>query len=440
VVRDSQSSALHSASIFTLPFCVLTRSSMSLGMYFLLGLLLHALVAWAARDETNRKRRDGFVFVHMADPQLGMLNQFGDKEDMTKEQDMAKQLAEMVPKIVPKPSFLFLGGDMQNEWPNTGTQNGNAALAGRQREAVKNLLQPVLDEGIRMTCTPGNHDVGDEPQNSNLNNYSNWWSTFCTPVQLPLWKKHKFSTAARFAVHNVLFLQIDSQLYWTNTTKLKDARTNQTNWLSRQVNQEMPENIERIVMLTHIPPFMHQFDEAHGWANWHEDYRTGTADKGNVLAILETASKPIHWVCGHFHTNVENNEPDMHKIRVTSSAGTTMWWNAASSADVLTDGIMTAQDAAGVAGMNVGEAFCKRIAFGIWDTTKVPPCAISDWTDDGPKGMRMRPIKERSGIRIFHVPGTDRRPPTDAWLTLAQLQKIAKQKNDKLPIDSLGLG
>lgn len=392
-------------------------------MYLLLGPLVHALVALAVRDDSDTVPGE-YVFVHLADPQLGMLNQFGDK-NFSQEEAMAKGLANMATKIIPKPQFLFLGGDMQNEWPES--QAAYAILkkpedAHKQREAVKSLLSVVNDASIPIVCTPGNHDVGDEPTKEDLQGYDANWHDRCTPQNLATFEENKTSGASSWTVGHVKYLQIDSQLYYTAKPELNDARFAQTSWLDDTVTS-LDSSIQRIVVLTHIPPFMEQPSEPHGWANWDTDLRA------EVLSILKKANKPVMWVCGHFHTNVINDE---HNIRVTSAAGTTMWWDATKGGD-LTGGHMSATDAAGVAGMPVAQAFCERIIGQTYNTTKKACMGF----DKNKFDERMQPVPGRSGIRIFHVK-TDGTNVKDGWFTLKRLMELHNQK-ESLSMSDLGL-
>ena len=43
----------------------------------------------------------------------------------------------------------------------------------------------------------------------------------------------------------------------------------------------------RLVLLTHIPPFMDSFDEPEGWANWRQVYRKQILDAGCNAGGLE---------------------------------------------------------------------------------------------------------------------------------------------------------
>jgi len=455
-------------------------------MYLLLGLTVHTLVALASRNERSRscalnalkgdfdfapaaapavhhgksgeaeksafvqlapaaapavhhdegeKGGDTIVVVQLADPQLGMLNQFasGDlQNDFTEEASMAGQLVEMATKLDPQPTFLVLGGDMQNQWPNQDADEGK-----RERHAVENFLAPITNLNIPVVCTPGNHDLGDHPSAEDLSKYKVWWKNTCyNEVKLTdySYEKAPDGVSETWRIGKYLFLQIDSQLYYDNTedANVRAARDRQTAWIN-----ETTSNIgetQYIVIFTHIPPFMNSPDEAHGWANWN------TEDRRQVLSILEKAAShppsprpntwsppPIMWVCGHFHTNVFNiyelpksEEKIVHVIQVTSAAGTTMYWGES-------QGTMTSQQAAAVAGKPIGQAFCEDICRGAWSGAGCDPKFCPD-----AKNERMKPIEDRSGMHIFVFNSMGKM--IQKWFTLKDLKSLVKQDTGKIPL------
>jgi len=362
------------------------------------------------------------IFVQLADPQLGMLNQFapGDmKNNFELEASMAGQLAHMASLIDPKPTFFFLGGDMQNQWPHNDAEEGEI-----ERNAVEDFLAPVKAAKIPIVCTPGNHDVDDDPSTQDLNNYEKWWNRTCyaeNKLSAYGYEKDPNGIAEKWILDNILFLQMDSQLYYTTNHDVQTARDLQTQWLESAVTDI--DSIKLIVVLTHIPPFMNEPREPHGWANWDN-----TADNRiSLLDRLHYKNKPIPvmWVCGHFHTNVFNANHAVHKLRVTSAAGTTMWWNKSK-------GEMTPEQAAVVAGMPVNQAFCEYITKLKLDGKK---CSGFDFAA---KTARMRPDPDRSGMRIF-VFQSDSGHSIDKWFTLSQLNSmlaanVGTEKEGKLAL------
>ena len=58
---------------------------------------------------------------------------------------------------------------------------------------------------------------------------------------------------------------------------LDDYRAKQLEFLQAEISN-MQANIKRLVLLTHIPPFMSSVDEKEGWANWKQVYRKQILD------------------------------------------------------------------------------------------------------------------------------------------------------------------
>ena len=120
----------------------------------------------------------------------------------------------------------------------------------------------------------------------------------------------------------MLYLQFNSQIYWSTDASLEKYRQQQLSFLQQET--ENLQNIKQLVLLTHIPPFMDSIDEQEGWANWKSIYRK------QILDLLARSKLPMLWVCGHFHNNVEKDSSYQGvplRIRVSSAAGTTMQWD-----------------------------------------------------------------------------------------------------------------
>lgn len=292
------------------------------------------------------------------------------------------------------PDFIFIAGDMQNYWPNEKGKVGRNRMAPKnpkqsdrylasgqlgvdQRAAVKRALLFAKLRHIPVYFTAGNHDLGDVPDGNTLTSYANEWGG--------LWN--------RFWVKNVLYLQFTSQFYWADVNSLDHTaqrkKLEQNKWLLNELNN-MPTATKRVVLMTHIPPFMDQAQtEAAGWANWKQ------RDRNWFLNLLneKVAKKhvPVLWVCGHFHTNVHKKytvygtENDMV---VTSSAGSTMWWDGAKGPEGA--GSLAPDKAASVASKSVGDAFVQDI---ILPGNKM--YGKNNWD------RLILPSRERSGMRVF---------------------------------------
>lgn len=374
-------------------------------------------------------------FVVLADPQLGMKSQYTDAADWKAEQAMFVGLVKAALKK--KPDFLFVAGDMQNHWPNEKDKNGkkivgrsrglnahapkqtdkvlmSGQLGVQQRASVREALRPAKKEKVPITYTPGNHDIGDVPDAETIATYKNekqGWG--------PLWS----SFTKTFTKSSILYVQFTSQFYWDHalmgTPSALDADTEkvkaeQSAYLEEQF-RNMQGGVTRLVLLTHIPPFMDTADEKAGWANWKE------SDRDWILKLLEsTASSkgvPVLWVCGHFHTNVEKQyttkdskgKKVTNDIIVTSSSGSTMWWDGANE-----DGHLSPSEAASVASKPVKDAFFQDI-IQMGTPDKCPGPLACQWND------LIQPIASRSGLRIFSM--KDDGGFTHEWKTLEEINR-----------------
>jgi Icc-related predicted phosphoesterase len=360
---------------------------------------LAAIVA-AKRLIENHPRSGYHSFVVLADPQLGMKNQYSDSTDWRKELTMFSLLVKAAVKQ--RPDFIFIAGDMQNYWPNEKGRTGKVGrnrmalnspkqsdrylasgqLGVDQRAAVKRVILYAKLRRVPVYFTAGNHDVGDVPDVNTLTSYAEEWGE--------LWN--------RFWVKNVLYLQFTSQFYWDHSLSAPNnildrtaqrKKIEQSKWLLHELNN-MPTATKRVVLMTHIPPFMDQDKtEAAGWANWKQRDRNWFLNMLNEKVAKKHV--PVLWVCGHFHTNVHKKytvygtENDMV---VTSSAGSTMWWDGAKGPEGA--GSLAPDKAATVASKSVGDAFFQDIIL-----------PGNKNYGEGNWGGLILPSRERSGMRVF---------------------------------------
>eukprot|EP00438_Fugacium_kawagutii_P004199 Skav215931 [mRNA] locus=scaffold226:333317:336012:+ [translate_table: standard] len=169
------------------------------------------------------------------------------------------------------------------------------------------------------------------------------------------------------------------QVYWSHADDiLEKYRAEQLEFLEKEINS-IPSDAKRLVLLTHIPPFMESFDEQDrpsGWANWRKDFRK------EILDVLAKAKLPMLFICG---LPVD--------IRVTSSAGTTIQWDGKDT--------LSPHEAQQVASKPVMDAFRENVGF-----------------DKITKRLRAEP--SRSGLRVFTFE-TDTGSFEDQWYTLEDL-------------------
>lgn len=334
------------------------------------------------------------VLVEIADPQLGMLNMYKKPENWKDEETMLQKLVAKAASM--KPDLVFLAGDMQNWWPNEkGTDRNRiksmtdaqfAALKAKdlgkmQRQSVRDAMSALTDAGIAVCYTPGNHDVGDDPDEKTLGQYTS--SSSENPGWGPLFQRVKEE-------NGIVFLQFNSQVYWSENSEILDKyRKEQFDFLESEINSLVAKRIKRLVLLTHIPPFMDTIEEEEGWANWKKEYRK------KLLDLFVKVQVPMLFVCGHFHANVvkDTTYKDLElSIRVSSAAGTTIQWDGKDA--------LSPEEAQKVASKNVMSAFAEDVGF-------------------ANIRQRLRAEPDRSGLRTFHF--NDDGSFEDHWYTLDEL-------------------
>ncbi|CAJ1359720.1 unnamed protein product [Effrenium voratum] len=263
----------------------------------------------AARVEDVTSRQH--ILVHITDPQPGMLNMYTHPEDWAAEETMFSRLVAKAAGL--RPSLVFVGGDMQNWWPNENSSADRNRprkdmpdedfeelkrkdLGKLQRNAARRSVQTLVSAGIPVVYTAGNHDVGDFPDESTLAQYTS--SDSENPGWGPLFQKVKKEDG-------VLYLQFNSQIYWSTEASMETHRSQQLEFLHEEMSNIG--DVRQLVLLTHIPPFMDSVDEEEGWANWKEHYRKEVLD---VLAAPKIPMPTPGWLFNEIIRDVRNNPKD----------------------------------------------------------------------------------------------------------------------------------
>ncbi|CAE7757939.1 CPPED1, partial [Symbiodinium pilosum] len=253
----------------------------------------------------------------------------------------------------------------------------------KQRASVQQSVQALDRAGIPVYYTPGNHDIGDNPDAKTLAQYTR--TSGDNPGWGPLFQRV-------LDKNGILYLQFNSQVYWSTDSFLDKHREEQLEFLKSEVGR-IQSDVKRLVLLTHIPPFMDSIDEKEGWANWKQVYRR------QILDLLATPKVPMLWVCGHFHANVVKDltyQDVPLSIRVSSAAGTTMQWDGKDE--------LSPRDAQEVASKDIANAFAQDIGF-----SNIPE--------------RLKAEGDRSGLRIFRIDEGDG-SFEDRWYTLDELDDV----------------
>jgi len=370
-------------------------------------------------------------FVTLADPQLGMSTTFGGfpgPYNIWREANMFGGLVDQIAKMEPPPQFVMVLGDMQNAWPKADAAKFQAQA---ERATVRGMLDPLYTKKIPIFYTPGNHDINDVPSLPDVENYQQHWEAAQQFI---------------FGDQDVLVFTINSQIYQTAEQQGQQPTVNPDDTAKMQNDQAtfmtevltgVTEKTKMVIIMTHIPPFMSTMEEQPGWANWDTDARTEVM---NLIVAGFGKNRPkLLWVCGHFHTNVEN--PDVQyvpqnggkpldmSIIVTSSASTGMWWG-----DANCDGHLEPSQAMQVASIPVGGgegAFVKYIlgggAFNPNDNGQCPtPCQNKEFD----RYNTNLPRAERSGLTLFQF-NADTGTMSYQWKTLEEFGWQGEGKCDR---------
>ncbi len=186
-----------------------------------------------------------------------------------------------------KPRFVVVSGDLINGFP------GKPAVPD-QVEAFEHALAR-LDPSIPLVLEPGNHDLGQQPTDDSVN----------------LFQERFGDDYLRFWVGGVLFVSLNSQLIKATVAARSAAHAS---WAAEAFGT----SAERVVVLSHICPFVGAPDEAEGWANWPLPARRA------VLAQAARAGAGL-WLCGHLHGNAVARHGRL-EIVTTSAVGSMVNW------------------------------------------------------------------------------------------------------------------
>jgi hypothetical protein len=171
----------------------------------------------------------------------------------------------------------------------------------RQVASFKEALHE-LSPDIPLVLQPGNHDVGQSP----------------TPADIERYRQRFGDDYFEFWVGGVLYIALNSQ-YYRDDSAVERERLEQDAWVERTFASALERRPKHVVMLSHVPPFVHDEEEQPGWANWpQEPRRAMLSAAGKVGAKL--------WLCGHYHGNSHGVSSGSIEVVTTSSCGGVINW------------------------------------------------------------------------------------------------------------------
>ncbi len=240
----------------------------------LIALLFLGLTPVLSRAQEDKKEEPWFFF-QITDPQFGMFekNNGFDKETVLYEKAVAE-----INRL--KPDFVVITGDFVND------RNDTAQLAEFKRITAK------ISSEIPVYYTPGNHDVGNEPDEQSIKTY------------IKNYGYDKFS----FTHKGALFIGINSSVIKNNLHK---TERNQFKWLKETLAGN--DNAQHIIVFCHYPFFIHSADEPESYSNIKPGKRKKYLSlfrRNNVDAVFS----------GHLHKNAAAEFKGIRLI-TTSAAG-----------------------------------------------------------------------------------------------------------------------
>ncbi|KAF3704639.1 Serine/threonine-protein phosphatase CPPED1 [Channa argus] len=222
-----------------------------------------------------------FCFIQAADPQLGLMKAWrdgdcdGGGDEWAEEVELTKRAVEAVNQLRPRPRFMVLCGDLVHAMPDTPYRGG-------QERDLKAALKGT-DPSIPLVFVSGNHDLGNTPTPSTVEQYCSAWGD------------DYFS----FWVGGVLCLVLNSQLFYDDSAcpQLKDA---QEKWLEEQLSRSSSSSSsmvpKHVLVFQHIPLYLKSPDEEDDYFNLQKGVRQSLLDRFKKAGVKAVFS-------GHYHRN-----------------------------------------------------------------------------------------------------------------------------------------
>lgn len=236
-------------------------------------LFIHFLLF--SQEEVNERP---FFFIQITDPQFGF---FADNKDFKKETELYSIVIEKINNLTP--SFVVITGDFVN--------NPKDSI---QIKEFKRLTK-LIDINIPVFLSPGNHDLGQEPNKKDFNFYFLNYGR----------GNDRFS----FNYRSSTFIGFNSVIIKSGKNKKEEKK--QFNWLKKELKKAR--GSQNILLFTHYPFFIKDFNEKENYSNQSIKMREkyfNLFESYQVDAIFS----------GHLHNNSYSEYGNIQNV-ITSSAG-----------------------------------------------------------------------------------------------------------------------
>ncbi|XP_062270049.1 serine/threonine-protein phosphatase CPPED1 [Platichthys flesus] len=231
-------------------------------------------------EDAEREWKGPFYFIQAADPQLGLMKAWkdgdcdGGGDEWSEEVELTKQAVEAVNQLRPRPRFMVLCGDLVHAMPDTPFREG-------QERDLKVALKGT-DPSIPLVFVSGNHDLGNTPTPSTVEQYCSAWGD------------DYFS----FWVGGVLCLVLNSQLFY-DASACPQQKEAQEIWLEEQLSgasSSTEPKPKHVLVFQHIPLYLKSPDEEDDYFNLQRAVRQNLLDRFKKAGVKAVFS-------GHYHRN-----------------------------------------------------------------------------------------------------------------------------------------
>lgn len=168
-----------------------------------------------------------FTFIQLADPQLALLERYGEKRDPPYKWDRELALVDRAISAINRlsaiPKFVIICGDLVDAEPGRPERQ-------EQISDLKTSLEEI-SPGIPIFVLPGNHDIGNNPSAADIDDYkSHWGDDYFT-----------------FWCGKVKNIVINSQLYFDHSNCQAEF-ANQDGWLDNELSAIENKSAENILI------------------------------------------------------------------------------------------------------------------------------------------------------------------------------------------------
>jgi serine/threonine-protein phosphatase CPPED1 len=232
------------------------KTAKNLRIYFLWILIL--LSSCGVLKNSDRE----FLFIQMTDPQFGF---FSNNKGFSEETKLYEKAVAEINRI--KPAFVVITGDLVNDRSNQAQWD--------EFRRITSLINPETD----VYLTPGNHDIGQEPQKEDIDRYTSMFG------------KDRFS----FRYHGCSFIGFNSSLIKAGTPGLEE---DQFNWLRNELKSARRTN--QTILFCHYPFFIKDPEEPETYSNIDPETRS------RYLTLFGEFDVEAVFT-GHLHNNAAGN-------------------------------------------------------------------------------------------------------------------------------------